>query len=154
MKTKMVELLTSGDISKDFNRLGIQIKEVYKGKRFSIHELTKEEFKVLCEEPDIENTWVDCGWRQGGESNLGKVNSKLIVNNKELKCWQEHDWDKEDFEMEELFEEKYVPTYSSLLEYLEIEIGCSTFNNICSCVTDLAKQNKMKISELFKLYQG
>ena len=156
MKTKMVEILTSGDISKDFNRLGVQIRQTYIGEEYSIHEVTEREFEKLCNEPDIENTWINCGWRYSEGSNLGEVNSELIIKNKKLKCWYEPIEEDEDYENEydDLEEEDYKPEYSSLLEYLEIEKGCSTFRNVCACTIDLAKQNNMKLSELFKLYQG
>lgn len=41
----------------------------------------------------------------------------------------------------------------NLLEYLDIEMGCTAFTNVCAVTKDLAKYNNMTMAELFKKYQ-
>lgn len=40
------------------------------------------------------------------------------------------------------------------IAYLCDEIGASTEKNVCACTVDLAQQNNMTLSELFKKYLG
>jgi hypothetical protein len=152
----MKEILTMGDITKDFNRLGITIRQTYKtndSDEYGVCEVTDEEFKILCDEPDdVAGTWEDCGWRYCEGSNQGIPSEKLVVNNKKLICWYEpYEDDEEGLEDEE---EPCTPQYTNLLEYLCDHMGCSQPRNVCALTKDLAKYNNMKLSELFKIYQG
>lgn len=142
----MKEILTMGNITEDFNRLGIIVRQTYKGKDYGVCEVTDKELKILCDEPDIENTWEDGGWSYCEGSNQGNPTITLSVNHNNLKCWYDP-IDTED-------EETYIPQYVSLLEYLCDAMGCSQPRNICALTNDLAKYNDMKLSELFKTYQG
>lgn len=135
-----VEILTMGNVRKDFDRLRITGAERYRGKEYGVWEVLDSSFKTLCDEPDdIEGAWDNCGWRHCIGSNMDGVNNELIVNGHPLKCWYDSD-DK--------------PEYDNLLDYLLEEIGCSQPKNICALATDLAKFNGLKLSELFIKYQG
>lgn len=144
----MKEILVSGDVTKDFKRLGIKKRETYIGEEFSVCEVTDKEFKILCDEEcdELNDTWIDCGWRYAEGSNKGEVNELTLINNKGLQVWMES------FRNEE--GEEYVLAYNSLLEYFYEYLGITEFRNICALAIDLAKQNDMKLSKLFKEYQG
>lgn len=142
----MKEILTSGDITKDFKRLGIIVRQTYKGKKYGVCEVTDKEFDILCDEPEIEGTWKNCGWRYSEGSNMGDPTIALLVNHHSLECWYDP-IDTED-------EETYIPEYVNLLEYLCNAMGCSKPSNVCALTKDLAKHNGMKLSELFIKYQG
>lgn len=148
----MKEILASGNVDKDFKRFGINAKLTYGNEDtdYKVYEVTEEDFSILCNESDIDNTWINCGWRHCLGSTKGAVNNILIVNGKELKCWYEEDFEEG---LEEL-EEEFKPEYDDLLTYLCDECGCSTFKNICALTVDLAKYNNMKLSELFERYEG
>lgn len=143
----MKEILTMGDITKDFNRLGITIKETYRGKDYGVCEVNENELKLLCDEPDIEGTWEDGGWRYCEGSNQSVPSDKAIVNRHKLICWRKPD----DFDDKE---NSYIPQYDNLLEYLCYIMGCSQPRNICALTKDLALYNNMTMAELFKKYQG
>lgn len=149
----MKEILTSGDCKIDFQRLGINPTLTYGNDEteYNVYELSEDEFEILCNEPDIEGTWENCGWRHCTGSNKGFVNNTLSINNKELKCWYEEEFEED---LDELEEEEFKPEYEDLLTYLCDECGCSTFKNVCALTTDLAKVNNLKLSQLFKEYQG
>lgn len=142
----MIEILTCGNIENDFKRLGIKVRETYKGKRFSVHEITKEEFEIMLNEETSAATenWKYCGWRYAEGSNCGEVDTIIEVKFKKLKAWYE----------KYRCEENYEPRYGTLQEYLCNHLGCSTFRNVAACTVDLAKQNNIKLSELFNKYQG
>lgn len=142
----MKEILTSGDITKDFKRLGIIVRHTYKGKKYGVCEVTDKEFKILCNEPEIKGTWKNCGWRYSEGSNMGDPTITLLVNHHSLECW----YDPIDIEDEET----YIPEYTNFLEYLCDGVGASQFRNVCTLSKDLAKYNNMSIAELFKKYQG
>ena len=141
----MKEILTSGNITKDFNRLGVIVRQTYKGKRYGVCKVTDEELEILCNESDIKNTWNNCGWRYCEGSNLGEPTIALLVNGHSLKCWYDP-IDTED-------EETYIPEYTSLLEYLCDGVGISQFKNVCVASIDLAKYNRITMTKLFKKYQ-
>ncbi len=136
----MIEILTSGNIEKDFERLGVEVRQTYNGKFYGVCEVTEKEFEKLRKEPDIENTWNNCGWRHNEGSNLGIPSTELLINGKKMIGWGDE-------------EEEIMTVHNNLLEYLE-ERGFTTFRNISALCTDLAKYNNMKLSELFKTYQN
>ncbi|EKS4345091.1 hypothetical protein QB607_003095 [Clostridium botulinum] len=145
----MKEILTMGDVTKDFKRLGVEVRQTYKGEDYGVCEVTDAEFKILYNEPeDMEGYWEDGGWSYYESSNQAEVNYILKVNNQKLKCWYNP--------LEDEFEddEPYIPEYYNLLEYLCDHMGCSKPSNVCVLTKDLAKYNNMKLSELFKRYQG
>lgn len=103
--------------------------------------------------------WVeDFGWYRYAEgSNMGEVNKRYSINNHYIKAWEGAG--REDQEEEN----KTLPVddrwneprkYHNLLEYFCEELGASTEKNVTALAIDLAKQNNMKLSELFKKYQA
>lgn len=145
-KSKMKEILTMGNITEDFNRLGIIVRQTYKGEDYGVCEVTEKEFKILCNEADTDKAWEHAGWNYSEGSNQGEPTIALLINHHNLICWYES-IDTED-------EETYIPQYVSLLEYLCDAMGCSQPRNVCALTKDLAKYNGIKLSELFKIYQG
>lgn len=155
----MIEILSFGDITKDFERLGVTLRQTYVGEDYSVCEVTEDEFKTLDNEPDIEGTWQDGGWRYAEGSNQFTPNEKIKINGKEIIAWYDdsNDFDSEE-EREEYLEEHDgimpLEEYQDLLTYLCDEVGCSQPRNVCAVTIDLAKYNNVKLSELFKIYQG
>lgn len=49
----MKEILTMGNVTNDFKRLGVEVRQTYNGEEYGVCEVTEEEFKALCDEPDI-----------------------------------------------------------------------------------------------------
>ena len=147
----MKEILTMGDVSKEFERLGVVLRETYKGNDYSVCEVTDEEFEAICNDNDnIEGTWSNCAIRYSEGSNQGKPNDVLKINHKDIKCWFNPIIDCNELEKDE---EIYKPEYVSLLEYLCNGMGCCLPRNVCDLAVDLAKYNNMKLSELFKEYE-
>ncbi|GAA0083414.1 hypothetical protein [Clostridium sp. CTA-6] len=147
----MKEILTTGDVTKDFKRLGVEVRQTYKGEKYGVCEVTDAEFKILYNEPeDIEGVWEDGGWSYCEGSNKDEINYTLEVNNQRLKCW--YNPLEDEFEDDE-DDETYIPEYYNLLEYL-CDLGCSKPSNVCALTKDLARYNNMKLSKLFKIYQG
>ncbi|BDR82527.1 hypothetical protein [Clostridium tetani] len=155
----MKEVLTMGDIRKDFERLGVTVRQTYNGEDYGVYEVTDKELKILCNDPDIDGTWEDGGWRYCEGSNQIKPDSEILINNKVILAWYDYD---EDFENEEEKQEYLIENngvielerYGDLLGYLCDHMGCSQPRNVCALTKDLAKYNGMKLSELFKIYQG
>ena len=155
----MKELLVMGDVSKDFKRLGIKLNQTYSGTEYGVCEVTEEEFKILCDEPDIKGTWIKCGWRYCKGSNQQKPFQKVLINNKEIIAWYDDslDFDSEEEKLAYIEEHGGVmplERFDDLLTYFVIEMGVSQPKNICALSVDLAKYNNIKLSELFKIYQG
>lgn len=149
----MKELLVVGEVEKEFNKLGVEYRETYRGEDYSVCEVTEDEFKTLCNDAEKDDEeWENGGWNYCKGSNQGKTNNVLKVNGIELNCWYEPGKDELD-ELEE-GEDYYRPEPSNLLEYLCDYMGCSAFRNVCALTKDLAKYNNVKLNELFKKYQG
>ena len=155
----MLEILTMGNIKKDFDRIGIQLRQTYKGKEYGVCEVTDKELDTLCDDPDIPYTWIACGWRYCEGSNQEKPSKKVLINNKEIIAWYDDIWEFDSEEEKQAYLKEHngiiePVEYTNLLEYLCDEMGCCQPINICALTKDLAKYNNMKLSELFKIYQG
>lgn len=121
-----------------------------------VWELEKKDFDKLCNISD--DDWLDdYGWYRYAEgSNMGFVDRRYNINNHYIKAWDgvgREDWEEENKKVspdDRWFEPR---KYSNLLEYFCEEIGASTEKNVTALAIDLAKQNGLKMSELFKKYQ-
>lgn len=149
----MEEILVQGFINEDLKRLGVNATRTYGNEEtpYQVYELTDKEFEklsVLCmNEDDNDEHWQNGGWRWCTGSNQPIPTDKATVKHKELVCW---------VEPIEVGEESYKNDWHvNLLEYLDIEMGCTAFTNVCAVAKDLAKYNNMTMpTELFKKYQG
>lgn len=155
----MKEILIMGKVEKDFKRLGVEFRQTYNGTDYGVCEVTDEELKVLCDEPYVFGAWKHGGWRYCKGSNQSKPTQKVLIHNKEIIAWYDDslDFDSEEEKQEYLKENGGMITlekFSDLLRYLCDEMGCSQPRNICALTKDLARYNNMKLSELFKKYQG
>ncbi|PDZ03910.1 hypothetical protein COE20_10785 [Bacillus cereus] len=148
----MEEILVQGNIAEDLKRLGVNATRTYGNEEtyYQVYELSDKEFEklsVLCmNEDDNDEHWKNGGWRWCKGSNQPIPTEKAEVNHQELVCWVETLNDGEDTYRNDL--------HVNLLEYLDIEMGCSSFKNVCSVTKDLAKYNNMTMTELFQKYQG
>lgn len=155
----MIEILTIGNVEKEFNKLGVEFKQTYKGEKYGVCEVTEDEFKILCDDAEKDDEeWGDGGWRCCEGSNQGKPNQTVLIMNKEIVAWYDNtnDFDSEEEKQYYLEEHKGImplEKYNDLLQYLCDEMGCSQPKNVCALTKDLAKYNNMKLSELFKKYQ-
>lgn len=133
---------------------------------YQVWELSDEDFSNLCSinEKDWENGWG--WWRHAQGANLGAVNAEFTIHREKLQAWDGYTRihlcdDCEDLESGSCLGADYDKKvcynsrgYSDILTYLCDEIGASTEKNVCACAIELAKQNSMKLSELFKKYLG
>ncbi len=121
-----------------------------------VWELEDEDFEKLSNISD--DDWLgDYGWYRYAEgSNMEIVDRRYNINNHYIKAWDgvgREDWEEENKKVspdDRWFEPR---KYSNLLEYFCEELGASTERNVTALAIDLAKQNGIKMSELFKKYQ-
>jgi hypothetical protein len=121
-----------------------------------VWELEDEDFEKLSNISD--DDWLgDYGWYRYAEgSNMEIVDRRYNINNHYIKAWDgvgREDWEEENKKVspdDRWFEPR---KYSNLLEYFCEELGASTEKNVTALAIDLAKQNGIKMSELFKKYQ-
>lgn len=134
----MKEILTMGDVSKDFNRLGIPLRMTYKGREYGVCEVTEDEFQILDKEEDslTNNTWINCGWLYSPYGIENVPNKAIIVNNKSLLEWSR------------LSEES---NKKNILVYWNISMMNLVFS-VCAITKWLAIWNNIKLSELFNIY--
>lgn len=135
---------------------------------YQVWELSKDDFDRICSIDD--DSWQeDWGWwRHCVGSNLGGVNHDFIINGKKIMAWDGFNrisWEEEcqhdcgdrkrglcnGESFEECFGER---SYPDLIAYLNNEVGASNGKNVCACAVDLARQNSMTLSELFREYLG
>lgn len=130
---------------------------------YQVWELSDEDFSNICSVND-EDWDEDWGWwRHAAGSNLGTVDGVYVINGEKLMAWdgvERKEWcngcgetecARTDEDKSECYNDR---KYSDVLTYLCDEIGASTERNVCACTIDLARQNNMKLSELFKKYLG
>lgn len=135
----MKEILIIGDVTKDFARLGVELRQTYQGEEYGVCEVTEKEYELLCSEPYIKGTWINNGWCDEPEKSLVGKFGFVYVKGEKLKGILDDNTE-----------------YSDLLEYLCLYFGVSWFNGpvVCGFVKALANLNHMKMSELFDKYQG
>ena len=104
---------------------------------YQVWKISKEDYENLCSvsDSDWEESWG--WWRYADGSNLGAVSHTCIINGSKLKVWNAS----RDF-------------YTDIIEYLSEEIGATSESNVCACTVDLATQNGISLSDLFKTYYG
>ncbi len=149
---KMEEILVQGNITEDLKRLGVNATRTYGDETtsYQVYEVSDEDFKILSDDVSKRDTddghWESGGWRWCEGSNQGIPNVTITVNNQRLFCWAEVVNDGEG--------PYFNGWHVNLLEYLDIEKGCTSFKNVCALTKDLAKHNNMTMAELFRKYQG
>lgn len=160
----MKEIL-GANLDKAFVELGIEAKKTYQAKKlhhdfqeeYQVWELSDEDFTRLDNVSNDE--WNDDWgwWRWSNGSNLGSVGQRYNINGHYIVAWD--GCRREDNEEEN----KTLPPdgrwtmprkYSHLTEYFCEEIGASTEKNVTALAIDLARQNGIKLCELFEKYQG
>lgn len=141
----MKEIL-GGDLKLAFEETGIKAKMTYQNvdKGYEVWELSDKKFEKLCSIKD-EDWKDDWGWWRSAEcSNMGYVDVSLKINNHSIWAWSGSNYE-EDYENKE---------YDNLLEYFCYELNASQPSNVCALAVDLAQQNNITMSELFKKYVG
>lgn len=168
---KTVEIIGQ-NLSYVFNKLNISnFKCTYVCDRFCVYEIDDSGLEKLNNITDEywEENFKCCWYRCAEGSNLGNVNFEFIINGSKIKAWRsesknieaikeynelDEDEKQEYKNLGEYIKEWFIFSYDNLLNYYCFELGVSTERNICAVSVDLAKQNNMKISELFKKYNG
>lgn len=135
-------------------------------------EVSDKDFKIMCDmtEEDFQEVCPDGMWRSSEGSIMGTPSVKWNIHGKEIYAWDGirrekyyHDECKTCPDRcnglckateDEIVECYGKREYDTLLHYLCNEIRISQPRNVCALVVDLAKANNMKMSELFKLYEG
>ena len=172
---KSVEIIGE-NMNNIWGALGINPKETFSGsiglwENFKVWELTDAEFNNLCEITDEQFVrWSEKGawWRYSEGSVLGEPDVLFRINRDFLMAWEKFDrsylyeeWqtlskrEKRKYYDDEDYVELNCPhSYKDIITYLSEEVGVSTETNVCALVTDLAKYNKISLSELFIRFGG
>lgn len=129
-----------------FNNTYLHGECTYKGNKYEVWEVSDEDFETICNMPDDDFMKI-CpgGLRRSSEgSNMSVPFLDININHKKILAWPK------------LGEYGRYSKYSwdSLLEYFCEAIGASSPQNVCALAVDLAIYNDMKMSELFKIYEG
>ena len=165
-----VEILGGDGLHRAFKELGINATRTYRGSdkpHYEVWELSKDDLKTM----EFSSEWKDefGWWRYAKGSNMGTACSFFKVNNRDLIAWDGpkredlmnawYDGSIEEraqynFSFKE-YEKTLCPkTYDKLTDYMCEELGVSTEKNVCALAVDLARANGLKMSELFKMYEG
>lgn len=119
-----------------------------------VWEMNQREFARLCAISDKEwDKKFEAAWfRQANGSVLAFVERRYNIHGHYLMAWDgEHRKEEKELPVDDRME---LPRkYDSLTEYLSEEIGASQPRNVAALAIDLANQNNIKLSELFKKYQ-
>ena len=101
--------------------------------------LSKNDFDNLCavNDDDWKKSWG--WWRHALGSNMGAVFYPYIINGERIMAWGR----------------RYAgEQYENLLSYFSDQLGASTEKNVCALSIDLARQNGLTLSELFRKCLG
>lgn len=142
-----------------FKELGINAIKTYEEKidsdyKTQVWEVDDEDFEKLCniEDDDWKSEWG--WWRHCLGSNMNHPLSEFSINKHKIIAWDGTSRMEAENGKTKMTNGGSPREYSSLLEYFCDEIGASQPRNVCALATDLARINNIKMSELFKKYQG
>lgn len=147
----MFEILVWGDITKEFERLGINPKCSWSGTGWSpdddmyVYELTEAEFQTLINDPKPDEEWMkeNCAWRHSKGSNMTDPIKRRTINGKYIKAWSDPERD--------IYG---VCPFDHLLRYFCDHVGISQPRNVTALAVDLAKINGLTMAQLFAKYQS
>lgn len=158
----MIEILVWGNPRKELDRLNIKAQCTWIGldrhsDEMRIYEVSDADHQVMCDEPETDKTWTDCCWRSAKGSNKGNVTVRYKIAGHYIKAW---DGEGRKEALEEVngntkSDDYYFDKreYVDIFYYLNEEIGAGQPSNMCALLTDLAKQNGIKMSQLLAKYQ-
>lgn len=160
----MIEIL-AGDLDQAIADLKLAAKKTYQCQKqwweyqenYQVWEISEIDFEFLCEVD--KSNWKDNWgwWRYSDGSIMGTPVWRYNINNHYLYAWDGYRRDQFGRENKGLPKDDkwFQPRkYRYLIEYLCEEHGISTEKNVCALTIDLAKYNKIKLSELWQKYQG
>jgi hypothetical protein len=148
-KGRAVKEIFGGRLETVMTDLNLDAIKTYEGRTeywesLQVWEPSEEDLKKLLDVQEEEWNNKEYGWfRISDGSNMGSVSRRYKINGYYIKAW-----DADGFRY---YRDR---TYKDLLSYFSEELGASQPRNVCALAIDLAKQNGMKLSELFKKYQG
>ena len=129
--------------NKQFKRLKISPVKTYEEKRgdLKVYEITEKEFQIICDDPV---DWADdAAWRHSTGSNLSGDMQRFNINNHYITAW-----------INDRRNGRGPHSFKSLTEYFDNVFSITTENNLASVFVSLAEENKMKISDMLKRFQG
>lgn len=152
----MREIL-GNDLEVAFKELSVPATMTYKGDDYEVWEMTDAIYDGLCFITDC-NWKREYGWWRGASGcNIKEDEDNFTVNGKNMigfvESFREDEYDDnmEEDEEDRIWREK---VYVNLTDYICEGLGASQPKNVVAVAIDLAKMNDMKMSELFKKYQG
>ena len=172
----MVEIFAGGDFeraAKSLNLTSVMQTYLYTTsdggyrENYQVWALSDEDFSNLCsiDEKDWCKEWG--WWRHSDGANLGVAAVWYTICHERLRAWDGyarihlcdgcHGAERKicsGSDRDKILCVGNSRNYKDILDYLHNELGASTATNVCACAIELAKQNNMKLSELFKKYLG
>lgn len=160
----MKEIL-GAELDLAFKELGIPAIKTYESEKlhysyqekFQVWEMSDEDYERICnlDDSDWKDDW---GWWRGAEGSnmIGAPMRRYNINGHYIIAWDDRHADREE-ENKKLKPDDRWPMerkYDYLTQYYCDEIGASTEGNITALSVDLARHNNIKMSELFRKYQG
>ncbi|MDF2841770.1 MAG: hypothetical protein K0R00_196 [Herbinix sp.] len=154
-----VKEILGGKLDNALPFLKINANKTYQSKDngYQVWELADEEYEKLCQVTYEQWGDQEGWWRCAESSNMGDVCRRYNANHHYLLAWDGYGRKDREEENKSLSpDDRYsVPRkYCNLTEYFSEEIGVCMEKNICALSIDLAKQNGITLSELFRKYQG
>lgn len=155
-----------------FANSGLNGKCTYSGNTYEVWEVSDKDYNVMCNmsEEEFVKLCPDGMWRSAEGSVLGCPCIEYKINGNKISAWdgdyRQTFYDTEckvcedkidglcqgsELDINDCYKER---KYSTLLEYLCNELGCSQPRNVCALAVDLARYNHMTLGELFNKYQG
>lgn len=171
----MKEILAGDGFCNFVEDLKINAKLTYKGDTYEVWEMPDEVFSWIIltigadfsDNLDLMSNWKPSwGWWRYSYGSILEDNNPLypehnfMIRGKTMKGYYSLDkylsYVKDMYEDGEEIEEDDTCyyTYSCLTEYLGMEIGVTSEQNVCAVATSLAKINNMTLAELFNTYEG
>ena len=166
----MVEVL-GYDLETLFENTKLNGTCTYKGEHYAVYEVNDDDYYVMCDmtEERFKEYCPDGWWRSSDGSILGIPDKEFTINGKTIFAWDGIDRENFDEDCRHCgdFQKKYCSgsydewescyrsrIYPTITKYILEEHSVSTEKNVCALLTDLARYNGLKMSELLRKYEG
>ena len=144
---RTIELLIFGDITDNCNSIGVEFEQTYTIKNnfheYAVVEVRYDMFDKMEEDKKRNpEKWCKCWFDKPEETGLGAPKHFAIINHEFVYVWQDED----------VIEKGVIPEYRDIMAYICESKNCTASVNASAILYDLAKYNRMKMSDFLKKY--
>lgn len=135
----MIEVFAGEGFQNAVKELKLDALQTYSSELYEVWVMTQDSYDLLLAIRD--DKWKDSwGWWRTADFTWVSETRRFVINGRIVMGFKVAGYQKW--------------KYSTLLEYLQCEVGATTETSVCAVTTGMAKMNHMSLSQLWGSLQG